>query len=225
MSKFLFPKNNEYWKLRDHNKMVENIKKAMNKKETKEKLKVSNKNAWSKPEVRKKYIDAFKKRHNPSKESNLKRSLKLKGRTSPTKGMKFSEEVNKKKGRNGELNAMSRPEIKQKQLMACRTYGKQWKNGISKLPYSFDFNNNIKNKIKERDNYTCQLCKEQILKNTKNKFLTIHHIDYNKLNTNKNNLITLCNFCNSSVNFKREDWLKYFINIIKNKYGELKLWI
>jgi len=44
----------------------------------------------------------------------------------------------------------------------------------------------------ERDNYTCQYCstKEQ---------LSIHHIDFNKFNNKKSNLITACMSCNSKL--------------------------
>ena len=90
-----------------------------------------------------------------------------------------------------------------------------WLGGISKLPYAFEFNEKLKEQIRKRDNFTCQLCYDTILKNTQKRFLTCHHIDYNKLNSNPNNLITLCNFCNISVNKDREDWTKYFQDRLK----------
>lgn len=40
--------------------------------------------------------------------------------------------------------------------------------------------------------------------------LVIHHIDYDKKNSKESNLITLCNFCNISVNRNRKEWTKYF---------------
>ena len=33
-----------------------------------------------------------------------------------------------------------------------------WKGGISKFPYPFEFNSELKRKIFERDNFICQLC-------------------------------------------------------------------
>jgi 5-methylcytosine-specific restriction endonuclease McrA len=87
---------------------------------------------------------------------------------------------------------------------------RNWRGGISKLPYGFEFNKKLKQQIKERDNFTCQLCKDEILHNTQKKFLTIHHIDYDKKNNVSNNLIALCNFCNLSVNKDRTDWTKFF---------------
>jgi hypothetical protein len=83
-----------------------------------------------------------------------------------------------------------------------------WQGGISRLPYSEEFDNYLKEKIRERDGYKCRLCGvPQIECNRK---LTIHHIDYDKKNCNINNLITLCNKHNSMVNFDREYWTHYF---------------
>lgn len=83
-----------------------------------------------------------------------------------------------------------------------------WNGGISKLPYSFNFNEELKKSIRKRDNYTCQFlnCNE---KQNGKKHL-VHHIDYDKLNSNPNNLITLCKVHNSKVNYNREYWTKYF---------------
>lgn len=70
--------------------------------------------------------------------------------------------------------------------------------------------------IHKRDNYTCQLCKEIIIKSTKKdkKKLTLHHIDYNPNNNSLNNLIILCSVCNVLVNKNREDWKKFFMEKI-----------
>ena len=37
-----------------------------------------------------------------------------------------------------------------------------------------------------------------------------NHIDYNKKNSNPNNLITLCSRCHSKTNFFNKKWIKYF---------------
>jgi len=78
-----------------------------------------------------------------------------------------------------------------------------WKGGISFEPYGIEFDSRLKNKIKKRDNYTCQLCRV-----TEN--LNVHHIDYNKKNSVESNLITLCCSCNGKVNFQRGFWTGYF---------------
>jgi len=83
-----------------------------------------------------------------------------------------------------------------------------WRGGISKEPYSFDFTEELKESIRERDNHKCQLCgipKYECLAK-----LTVHHIDYNKNNSSECNLIALCKGCNAKVNFRREHWQFYF---------------
>ena len=99
-----------------------------------------------------------------------------------------------------------------------------WQDGKSFELYGVEFNNKKRNKIKKRDNFTCQLCGDKILEKrrikinpTKN-WLTVHHIDYNKKNSEDDNLVTLCNLCNISVNTKREEWTKYF----QNKVGKFQ---
>jgi DNA-directed RNA polymerase subunit RPC12/RpoP len=86
--------------------------------------------------------------------------------------------------------------------------------------YPIEFNSKLKEEIRIRDDYTCQKCKiteeeHLIVYGIK---LDIHHIDYNKENCKKNNLITLCRECNLRVNFNREYWTEFFknkLNIIK----------
>jgi hypothetical protein len=93
-----------------------------------------------------------------------------------------------------------------------------WRGGMSKFPYAFEFTPELKEQIRKRDNYTCQKCNKteiQELKQNKRK-LTIHHIDYNKNNCKENNLITLCERCNSIVNFNRDYYFAYFTYLIKN---------
>lgn len=91
-----------------------------------------------------------------------------------------------------------------------------WLGGKSFEPYSIKFNKGLKEKIKKRDNYICQLCK--IKEKDYFQQLSIHHIDYDKKNCGENNLITLCQSCNSKVNYNRSIWQKYFNRIIHNKY-------
>ncbi len=89
-----------------------------------------------------------------------------------------------------------------------------WNNGSSFEPYSVEFTKALKQRIRERDKYICQECgfNEGLLK----KNLHIHHIDYNKKNNYPNNLISLCNSCHMQTNFKRNDWIKYFIQKVGN---------
>lgn len=83
-----------------------------------------------------------------------------------------------------------------------------WRGGISKLPYPFDFNEKLRSLIRERDNHTCQLC--GIVQEKDGCKLDVHHIDYVKENLDPKNLITLCRSCNAKVNFGRKVWTKFF---------------
>jgi len=80
-----------------------------------------------------------------------------------------------------------------------------WKGGISWLPYCEKFNNSLKEAIRKRDNYTCQLC--GISQKTRKH--TVHHIHYDKENCYPD-LICLCIKCNSKVNFNRDFWEELF---------------
>jgi len=97
----------------------------------------------------------------------------------------------------------------------------EWKEFIGSKPYTYDFNKIFKEKIRERDNYTCQLCnlfEEDAIKLHGRK-LAIHHIDYNKLNTFPQNCITLCLRCNILVNKDREIWKTHFQQLLKKLYN------
>ena len=87
-------------------------------------------------------------------------------------------------------------------------------NGVSRRlnNYSIDFTKRLKNKILKRDNYKCRECglsKEKHYKKYSCN-LHIHHIDYNKKNSEETNLITLCLNCHNKTLFDREDWISYF---------------
>ena len=87
----------------------------------------------------------------------------------------------------------------------------QWRDGLSFEPYAPEFNDKLKEQIRKRDNYTCQICRipENGIK------LHPHHIDYNKKNNDPSNLISLCRSCHAKTNFNRNWWTKYFQVIIK----------
>ncbi len=80
-----------------------------------------------------------------------------------------------------------------------------WRGGIHQLPYAFDFNEELKEVIKKRDGYICQfpICGVDTS-------LVVHHVDYDKMNNEPANLITLCREHNSKVNYNRGYWETYF---------------
>ena len=90
-----------------------------------------------------------------------------------------------------------------------------WKGGKSFEPYTPEFNRQLKELIRQRDDYKCQKCGMPEIENIEK--LSIHHIDYNKENCLPNNLIALCKICNSKVNFNRDYWTEYFKKITSKK--------
>ena len=88
-----------------------------------------------------------------------------------------------------------------------------WQGGKLRNGYlTYEFNEKLKDKIKQKDNYQCQLCLEK-------SDLVIHHIDYDKTNNKESNLVTLCRSCNAKVNFDRDKWTFYFSILPKDNGG------
>ncbi len=88
--------------------------------------------------------------------------------------------------------------------------------GEGQEPYSYRFIK-VRKKIRQRDNFTCQSCgiieeKHLIIYRT---ILDVHHIDYNKENCKKENLISLCHKCNMRANKNRDYWYAYFMYIME----------
>ena len=93
-----------------------------------------------------------------------------------------------------------------------------WINGKGYEPYTKEFTLRLRDQIRERDNYECQgqgcniTQEEHFIMYGRD--LEIHHIDHDKQNCKKKNLITLCKQCNIRANFNREYWKEYFNKII-----------
>jgi len=95
-----------------------------------------------------------------------------------------------------------------------------WRGGLSFEPYTVEFNRQLKELIRQRDGYKCQLCGMPEIENIRK--LSIHHIDYVKRNCLPDNLTALCGSCNSKVNINRNFWKDYFI-LKRRKYVEEKV--
>ncbi len=91
-----------------------------------------------------------------------------------------------------------------------------WKGGKSFEPYSIEFTNELREHIRKRDKYTCQNCgmteEEHLI--VFGQVLSVHHIDYDKKNCKEENLISLCNQCNTKANFNRKYWEEYFKEVL-----------
>ncbi len=85
-----------------------------------------------------------------------------------------------------------------------------WQGGISFEPYSPEFNEALKRRTREQDGNVCQYPECNKTEEENGRKLDVHHIDYNKQNCADDNLITLCNGCNSRVNANRDYWTKFF---------------
>jgi len=68
----------------------------------------------------------------------------------------------------------------------------------------------IRNKVIDRFEGRCFLCNE--LANE------IHHIDYNKMNNNINNLMLLCKYHHAQTNFNRNSWEESLKEKLKNTF-------
>ena len=78
--------------------------------------------------------------------------------------------------------------------------------------YGAEFDNSLKEQVRDRDKYKCKMCGCSQLENGQQ--LDVHHIDYNKRNCKMNNLITLCRSCHLKTNSKNKE---YWINLLKNE--------
>jgi hypothetical protein len=99
--------------------------------------------------------------------------------------------------------------------LCCRKYfvgpnATSYIHGMNRIPYPREFQKN-KEIIRKRDNNKCQLCDVPQLEFIK-KF-PVHHIDYDKFNSDTINLIVLCNNCHRRVHKNKSYW-----KAILNKY-------
>lgn len=86
-----------------------------------------------------------------------------------------------------------------------------WQGGKSFEKWGINFNKTFKELIKLRD-HTCVICGGE------NK-LQVHHIDYNKLNSIKENCVALCVNCHMKTNFNRKQWTSFFQSLLNERYN------
>jgi len=77
--------------------------------------------------------------------------------------------------------------------------------------YGSEFDSSLKEQVRFRDKYKCQICGCSQLENGRQ--LDVHHIDYHKKNNKLNNLIALCKSCHMKTNYNRKNWKNYFKNM------------
>lgn len=139
-------------------------------------------------------------------------STRMTGTQNSFYGKKHTDESRAKISENhADLSGENNPMYKKGYKLKGDKNG-SWKGGISFGDYGFEFNNNLKTKIRKRDKFTCAAC-------NKNGY-SVHHIDYNKINNSEVNLITLCRSCHGKTNFRREEWNIFFNSLILKKQHE-----
>lgn len=79
-----------------------------------------------------------------------------------------------------------------------------WKGGKSLEEYPSSFSTILKREIRIEYNNKCFIC--FIDGESLNQKLHIHHIDYNKHNSSKTNLVPLCHYCHMVTNYNRSFW-------------------
>lgn len=95
-----------------------------------------------------------------------------------------------------------------------------WIDGRSFEPYNSEWTEELKESIRERDSWKCQNCsmteEEHLI--VYGQVLHVHHIDYNKQNCKKNNLISICIGCNARANFNRIYWQNFYLEKLNVSY-------
>jgi len=151
------------------------------------------------------------KGHKVSEETRRKMSLAQKGKIFPEEYKRRISETLKKYMSNPEMKRKmsevfkknwANPELR-KRMIHIGEKASNWRGGISFEPYSPEWTRVLKEIIRERDKYICQVCGK--------KGRPVHHIDYDKKNCNPNNLITLCvSYHSKTGSGDREKWKIFF---------------
>lgn len=82
----------------------------------------------------------------------------------------------------------------------CLQKNPNWRGGVSFEPYTKEFNSRRKAEVKNRDGNCCKLC------GSLGSRLHVHHINYNKMHSDINNLVTLCSRCHGRTQYNRSSW-------------------
>ncbi len=173
-------------------------------KEVREKLRKANIGKKLSSEHKNKMSEAHKGKK-MSQEAREKMSKSAKGRI-------VSEETRRKKSETAKKNGVGKwmlgRKLSEETKKKISRNSANWRGGISFEPYGLEFNENLREVIRNRDRRKCQICEKTELEEGIK--LSVHHIDYNKNNNNPNNLISLCASCHAKTNHNREYWIKYF---------------
>jgi len=82
---------------------------------------------------------------------------------------------------------------------------------FNRIVHPVDFDFELKEAIRDRDGRKCRICDKSEEKNGYR--LDVHHFDYDKMNKDEKNLISLCHSCHKKVNFNKKKWMRFFDNL------------
>ena len=133
---------------------------------------------------------------------NVIRTQFKKGQVSAFKGYKHSKERRKK--------------LSEQAMLRVGEKNPNWLGGISFEPYTKNFNDKFKRAVRKRDNQICMLC--FIHREKLNEALSVHHINYDKKLTIKENCVSLCRKCHTKTNINRKHWYNFFQGLLTEKY-------
>lgn len=163
-------------------------------KNTIEKMKNSALAVWKRQERRTLQSEIFSKLYNTPQYKELFRNINL-NRKYPNR---IISQIQKDKIRESNIKTWSKIEIRSK------LQGKNnpsWKGGISKEVYGIEFTRELKEYIRSRQNYIC--ADHDNTCDYNNEKMCVHHIDQNKRNNDKSNLIALCKSHHSRAHNKQ----------------------
>lgn len=192
------------------------MKKVNQTPEFREKMSKSTKNLWINPEYRKNYSEKMKTvSATPEYRKRMSENAKklwtkpdFRAKMSEIRTQLWDNPEHREKMSNAIKNGWAKPGAKE---AVSGENSHMWKGGISKHPYPFEFNDELKQIIKERDGWKCVLCKES------QRRLQVHHINYIKNDSRSENLITLCVSCHAKTGNDRDYWEPFLMSIVSSR--------
>ncbi len=104
-----------------------------------------------------------------------------------------------------ENNVMSRPR-------GNRHYN--WQGGASRRLYPSDWTKALRQSIRRRDCFACQVCGVHQSKAP----LHVHHVDRDKTNGDPRNLVSLCCSCHATIHLRYEKfWMEFFVELSRRR--------
>lgn len=144
--------------------------------------------------------------HSP--ETRLKISQTQKGRPVPLRRRKLLSAASKRLWSQPSYRARACKAMKGKHAGSKHP---MWQGGKSFEEYSYEFKTVLNKMIKTRDGGNCR---NPFCKHSKCRTMHVHHIDYDKKNDTRSNLITLCLFCHMKSNHSRDKQRQYYTRVM-----------